>query len=58
MLEVVQGIVSVLQANEMISLLHQLVQRHHLFSKPADEPAEQGQAAGKLLHVLELGRWL
>jgi hypothetical protein len=58
MLEVIEGIASALRPDEMISLLHQLVQQHYLLSEPADDPAKRRQAAGKLLHVLELGGWL
>jgi hypothetical protein len=42
----------------MISLLHQLVQRHCIFFKPADKPAERGEANSKLLRVFEFGGWL
>jgi hypothetical protein len=55
LLEVVEGIISALGLNEMVRLLHQLVQRHGFLPEPADEPTERGQTSSKLLHISELG---
>jgi hypothetical protein len=57
LLEVIEGIISALGPNEMVHLLHLLIHRHRLLSEPADKSTERGQAAGKLLHIFELGGW-